>query len=438
MNLPARPGSRLIGTAIAACALLAAANDPPAVHAQGLAHASAPVATSMPPVVGPRADALDGFIVRLWPDARAQGVSRPVFDQAMRGLTPDTDIVALLDNQPEHSKTAAEYLAQIVSQVRVETGQRKASELAPILERVERAYGVDRYIVLAVWGIETSFGVSTGSRSVVRSLATLAIADPRRPQYWRKELLTALVILQRGDITPDRMTGSWAGAMGHTQFMPSSFMAHAVDFDRDGRRDIWTSIPDALASTANYLKHAGWVAGEAWGYEAVPPADFDFAHATPAGARTLFDWLAIGMSPPAGRKFLPAGGSLQVMLPAGARGPAFLVTRNFRALLRYNNSASYALAVGHLADRIAGDAPLATPWPLDRALSRSEREELQQLLLSKGHDIGTVDGRIGSQTRDAIREFQRTRGLPEDGHAGPRLLEDLRRASPASRRIVSD
>jgi membrane-bound lytic murein transglycosylase B len=437
MNLPALPVPRVFGTAIAACALLAAANDMP-LHAQGLAHASAPVATSIPPVVGPRADALDGFILRLWPEARAQGVSRPVFDQAMRGLTPDADIIALLDNQPEHSKTAAEYLAQVVSQARVETGQRKASELAPVLERIERAYGVDRDIVLAVWGIETSFGASTGSRSVIRSLATLAVADPRRPQYWRKELLTALVILQRGDITPDRMTGSWAGAMGHTQFMPSSFMAHAVDFDGDGRRNIWTSIPDALASTANYLKHAGWAAGEAWGYEAVPPDNFDFASATPAGARTLFDWLAIGMSPPAGRKFLPARGSLQVMLPAGARGPAFLVTRNFRALLRYNNSVSYALAVGHLADRIAGDAPLATPWPSDRALSRSEREELQQLLLSKGHDIGTVDGRIGSQTRDAIREFQRTRGLPEDGHAGPRLLEDLRRTNASSSRIVSD
>ncbi len=399
------------------------------LRAQGLANMASqePVTAAAPASV--LSNELDAFIHRLWPDARAQGVSRPVFDLAMRGLVPDTDIIALLDDQPEHSKTVAEYLSQVVSSARIETGQRKATELAPILVRIERAYGVDRYVVLAVWGIETSFGASTGSRSVIRSLATLAIADSRRPHYWRKELLTALVILQRGDITPDRMTGSWAGAMGHTQFMPASFMAHAVDFDNDGRRNIWTSIPDALASTANYLKHAGWVAGESWGYEAVPPRDFDFAHAAPARARTLFDWLALGMSPPAGRKFLPARGQLQVMLPAGARGPAFLVTRNFKALMRYNNSVSYALAVGHLADRIAGDAGLATPWPsADRALSFAERQELQRLLQSKGHDIDTIDGRIGGQTRDAIRAFQRARGLPEDGHPNPDLLEKVRRA----------
>lgn len=428
MIMPARPSLRGFRAATAVCALIVAGHEP--LQAQGLAEVSARQAVTAPAAAWtPRSGELDAFLTRLWPDARAQGVTRAVFDRAMRELTLDADIVALLDNQPEHSKTVAEYLDQVVSSTRIETGRRKAAELIPVLDRIERAYGVDRYIVLAVWGIETSFGASTGSRPIIRSLATLAVVDPRRPQYWRKELLTALVILQRGDITPDRMTGSWAGAMGHTQFMPASFMAHAVDFDGDGRRDIWTSIPDALASTANYLKHAGWVAGEAWGYEAVPPGDFDFAHAAPAGARPLFDWLALGMSPPPGRKFLPARGPLQVMLPAGARGPAFLVTRNFRALLRYNNSVSYALAVGHLADRIAGDAPLVTPWPSsDRALSQSERQELQHLLQSKGHDIGTIDGRIGTQTRDAIRAFQRARGLPEDGHPGPSLLENLRQA----------
>ena len=433
MTARAFPFLRSLGRASAAAAAFAAivAGQVVSLRAQGLANVASQVPMATPARSSdPLADQLDAFILRLWPEARAQGVSRPIFDQAVGGLAPDTDIIALLNNQPEHSKTTAEYLTQVVSAARIETGQRKAAELAPLLERAERAYGVDRFVVLAVWGIETSFGASMGSRSVVRSLATLAVADPRRPHYWRKELLTALTILQRGDISADRMTGSWAGAMGHTQFMPASFIAHAVDFDGDGRRNIWTSIPDALASTANYLKHAGWVAGEAWGYEAVPPADFDFAHAAPTRTRTLFDWLALGMSPPAGRKFLPARGHLQVMLPAGARGPAFLVTRNFRALMRYNNSVSYALAVGHLADRIAGDSGLATPWPLvDRALSLAEREELQHLLQSKGHDIGTIDGRIGGQTRDAIRAFQRARGLPEDGHPGPDLLEKLRRAS---------
>ena len=260
MTAPAPPFFRRFCRASAAAAAFAVivAGHVVSLHAQGLANVASEVPMStLARSSGPLADQLDAFILRLWPEARAQGVSRPIFDQAVQGLTPDSDIAALLNNQPEHSKTTAEYLTQVVSAARIETGQRKAIELAPILERIERAYGVDRFVVLAVWGIETSFGASTGSRSVVRSLATLAVADPRRPHYWRKELLTALTILQRGDISADRMMGSWAGAMGHTQFMPASFIAHAVDFDGDGRRNIWTSIPDALASTANYLKHAG-------------------------------------------------------------------------------------------------------------------------------------------------------------------------------------
>jgi membrane-bound lytic murein transglycosylase B len=367
------------------------------------------------------------FIAALWPEARARGVSRAMFDRALSRVTPDPEIFERLYNQPEHQSTTAQYLDRLVSSSRIQSGRQKLIELAPLLKRIEATYGVDRRVVLAVWGIESGFGASTGTRSVVRSLATLAVGDERRPQFWKKELITALVILQRGDITPEQMTGSWAGAMGHTQFMPASYMAYAVDFDGDGRRDIWTSVPDALASTANYLKVAGWTSGEPWGYEAIVPDDFDFAHASSSTTKSLFDWLSLGVTPPGGRKFIPVQGSLQLVLPAGAGGPGFLVTRNFRALLRYNSSVSYAIAVGHLGDRIAGDPALAVVWPPVRALGLAERQELQRLLLSRGLEVGSVDGRIGGQTKDAIRAFQRARGLPEDGHPGPDLLERLRR-----------
>ena len=372
---------------------------------------------------------LDAFLVGLWPEARARGISRIVFDRAFADLTLDTEILDKLSNQPEHSKSAADYIAGLVSPERIEAGRRKLAELSALISRIEAAYGVDRHVLLAVWGVESNFGSSMGTRPVVRSLATLAFGDVRRPHYWRGELLTILAILQKGEVTADHVTGSWAGAMGHTQFMPASYAAHAVDFDGDGRRDIWTSVADALASTASFLKAAGWKAGEPWGYEAVPPPGFDFAHSAPTAARPIFDWMALGVIPPSGRKFLAASGPLQLMLPAGATGPAFLVGRNFRAILRYNNSASYALAVGHLADRIAGAPALAAAWPsAERALDRTERQELQQLLLAQGLEPGGVDGMIGGQTKAAIRAFQIKQGLPADGHPDAGLLERLRRS----------
>jgi lytic murein transglycosylase len=264
----------------------------------------------------------------------------------------------------------------------------------------------------------------------VRSLATLAIGDPRRPQFWRAELLTALAILERGDIAPERMIGSWAGAMGHTQFMPSSFVAHAVDLDGDGRRDIWGSIPDALGSTAAYMKAAQWVTGEAWGAEVVLPAGLDLAHAAPGVTKPLADWQKLGLTVPAGSDW-PRLGPSGLVLPAGAKGPAFLVGANFRAILRYNNAVPYALAVGHLADRLAGGPGLAGIWPTDDPpLSRSGREELQRRLAGLGYPVGAADGIIGDQTRTAIRAYQARRGLPADGWAGERLLERLRESKP--------
>lgn len=373
------------------------------------------------------ARALDAFLAGLWPEARTRGISRAVFDHAFASVVPDREILDRLVNQPEHARAVSDYVGGLVSPERIEAGRRKLVEFGTLVLRIEAAYGVDRHVLLAVWGVESSFGSSMGTRPVVRSLATLAIGDPRRSRYWRGELLTVLSILQRGDITAERATGSWAGAMGHTQFMPASYAAHAVDFDGDGRRDIWTSVADALASTASFLKSAGWKAGEPWGYEAILPAGFDFAHSAPDAARPIFDWMALGVKPPGGRKFLPTSGVMRLVLPAGAGGPAFLVGRNFRALLRYNNSISYALAVGHLSDRIAGGPALATSWPVaERALDRNERQELQQLLLARGLEPGGVDGMIGGQTKAAIRAFQIRHGLPADGHPDAELLARLR------------
>lgn len=369
------------------------------------------------------------FVASLWPEAKARGISRSTFDRAFARLALDKEVLGLLENQPEHAKPASEYMARLVSPTRIDAGRQKLAELGPLLARIEAAYGVERHVLLAIWGVESSFGTSMGVRSVVRSLATLAYGDQRRPQYWRRELLTVLGILQRGDISAEQMVGSWAGAMGHTQFMPASFAAHAVDFDADGRRDIWTSVPDALASTASYVKASGWIAGEAWGFEAVLPKGFDLARVAPGTSKSLFEWLELGLMPPPGRNFLPTARPLQLILPTGVRGPAFLVARNFRAILRYNNSVLYALAVGHLADRIKGEPGLAAPWPAnDRVLDQSERQELQRLLLAMGLFAGDVDGVIGDQTRAAIRDFQRQRGLPADGHPGIDLLDELRRA----------
>ncbi len=269
-----------------------------------------------------------------------------------------------------------------------------------------------------------------GERKVIRSLATLAVTDTRRAPFWRNELLAALAILERGDITPDLMTGSWAGAMGHTQFIPSTYNAHAVDFDGDGRRDIWTSPGDALASTANYLKVSGWVSGQTAAIEVRVPAAMDLGLTAPGIMKPWAEWQALGLTLASAKAAADPARPLALILPAGAAGPAFLTGGSFRAILRYNNAVTYALAVSHLADRLAGADPFVTAWPADdKALSRSEREELQTLLAAQGHELGGVDGIIGSGTRAAIRAFQKTKAMAEDGHPNGALLAALRRES---------
>ena len=287
--------------------------------------------------------------------------------------------------------------------------------------------GVDRHVIIAIWGMETSYGTFLGDMNVIRSLATLAYRGSRK-DFGRTQLLAALKILQQGDITAAKMTGSWAGAMGHTQFIPTTYRAHAVDFDGDGKRDIWNNIPDALASAANYLRVSKWRTGETWGYEVAVPRGFNYALSGTKTVKTLRQWQRLGLKRIRGQRFPRPGDRASLIVPAGARGPAFLVLNNFRSILRYNNATAYALAVGHLSDRIRGFPAFVRPWPSDdRPLARDQREELQRRLSAKGYATGGVDGVLGRQTRAAVRAYQRAVGLPVDGYPSLKLLERLRR-----------
>jgi membrane-bound lytic murein transglycosylase B len=411
--------------AVAPQAPVAAPLIAPAVEAGPAPAAPVPPAA---PKLPPGAElAFASFLASLTAEAQAAGVSAATYDAATAGLTPDPQVLELSAVQPEHAKSVSEYVSALVSETRLENGLKNLAAHDAVARQIEAAYGVDRHVLIAIWGIESNYGSAQGSRGVIRSLATLAALEPRRPQFWKAELLAALRILQARDTTPENMAGSWAGAMGHTQFMPTTFHAHAVDFDRDGRRDIWGTVPDALASTANYLKHSGWAAGMPWGIEVRLPDGFDFGHSAPGPGKPPAHWQALGVTP-VGAKPLPANlGQLTLLLPSGAGGPAFLTTVNFRSILRYNNAVSYALSVAHLADRLAGGPAFLTPWPAnDRGLSRPDREELQRRLTALGLDTGGVDGILGSGTRTAVRTYQKSKTLPEDGHPSSALLERLR------------
>jgi lytic murein transglycosylase len=359
-------------------------------------------------------------------EARAKGVAVRTFDAAMSGVEPDPSVLDALDYQPEFREPIWDYLAGLVDEQRVADGRAKLAEWAFVLAEVERRFGVDRHVVVAVWGVETDYGRVTGRRPLVRSLATLSCAG-RRQQFFRGELMATLRILQSGDIEPEALRGSWAGAFGQTQFMPSTFQRLAVDFDGDGRRDIIGSVPDALGSTANYLKHSGWASGEPWGYEVRLPANYS----GPSGRGTrhpLAKWSRLGLRRIDGGA-LTGSGPAALLLPAGAGGPVFIVFRNFNAIYSYNPAESYALAIAHLSDRLRGAGPFHTAWPTDDpGLSRAERHELQRRLIERGYDIGDVDGIIGARTRAAIMEFQASAGLQADGRASRRVLGALRKS----------
>lgn len=347
----------------------------------------------------------DAFVARLKPEAMRAGVSSATYDRAFRGLTLDQEAIEKSQYQPEFKQTMAQYVDTRVSDTRIANGQQDYRQWADTLARVERATGVDRYVVLAVWGMETNYGDQMGGHNVIEALATLACCQPRRPEFFRNELIAALQIVQHGDITADKMVGSWAGAMGHTQFMPTSYKVYAADGDGDGKRDIWTSVPDALASTANYLRKHGWQSGLSWGYEVLP-----------------------GTTRRVNGAPLPAG-AVKRFAPGGPNGPTFMLTKNFGVIKRYNNADSYALAVGHLADRLRGGGDFVTEWPNhDKPLDQAGRMELQALLARRGYDVGEPDGKIGQGTRAAIMSYQQKQGLEADGYAGVSLLKRLRSA----------
>ncbi len=365
----------------------------------------------------------DACVRALRSEATAKGITRQTFESAMSGVEPDPGVLDAMNNQPEFTTPIWDYLAGLVDEQRIVDGRAKLAEWAAVLANVERTFGVDPHIVIAVWGVETDYGRRMGGRPVVRSLATVSCFGDRQ-RFFRGELVEALRILQSGDMPPETMTGSWSGAFGHTQFMPSTFQRLAVDFDGDGRRDLVGSVPDALASTANFLKRAGWMSGEPWGYEARLPANYD----GPSGRRTrqaLTQWSRLGVRRVDGEA-LTGSGPAALLLPAGASSPAFIVFRNFNAIYSYNAAESYALAIALLADRLRGAGPIQTAWPTDDpGLSRAERRELQELLIQQGHDVGEADGIIGPRTRVAIEAFQASAGLPVDGRAGARVLRAL-------------
>jgi len=365
-------------------------------------------------------------IAGLWPDAARRGVSRQNFERLTSALTPDLHIMDLLDAQPEFTKSPWDYLDLLVSEDRIARGRALLAQYAPIFAAVERSFGVDRYVIAAIWGVESNYGTLGGDRPVIRSTATLACVGRRR-DYFREEFLSALEILQRGDVPPEHLVGSWAGAFGPTQFMPTSFKRYAVDFDGDGRRDVVDSIPDLVASTANNLKMDGWVSGETWGYEVVLPQNFDYLLADRSRLLTMRQWENAGLRRAGGAVIPHPEARASLLLPAGARGPAFLMLQNFRVIMKYNPAEAYALAIGHLADRLRGGGPFVQDWPRDeRVLTLDERYEMQQLLARRGFDIGEPDGRLGPRTRIAIRNFQASTGQIPDGFASSGVLERLR------------
>jgi glucose-6-phosphate 1-epimerase len=402
----------------------------------GAAQAQSPAATVASPAQ-PKVDAAEyrGCLARLRGQATAAGLRADILDMHLMPVTPDASVLPLLDAQPEFTTPIWDYLAALVDEQRIDDGRAMLQAHAGTLSRITTQYGVDPETVVAVWGVESDYGKTFGKRPLLQSLATLSCFG-RRQDFFRGELLATLALLQAGDLRAEGLTGSWAGAFGHTQFMPSTYKRIAVDFDGDGRRDLVGSIPDALASTANYLKRAGWRTGEPWGFEVKLPAGFDASLAGRRSKRALSDWTARGVTRMDGTALVgrgvPADAQAGVLLPAGAAGPAFLVLRNFDAIYAYNAAESYALAIAHLSDRLRGGGAFTKAWPTDDpGLGRTERRELQTLLLARGHAIGEVDGLIGTLSRRAIVVEQQRLGItPADGRAGTRILEVLRVAGP--------
>ena len=377
-------------------------------------------------------------VENLWPAAKSAGVNRATFDRAFQGFASDPEVIEAANYQPEYVKPIGEYIDRAVSDKRVTTGKQKLAEYQDLLAALEKRYGVDRHIIVAIWGVESNYGVQPGDKNVIRSLGTL-ICSGTKAKFAKPQLVSALKILQRGDISFEAMNGSWAGAMGHTQFIPTTYTAYAVDQDGDGKRDIWGNIPDALGSTASYLRVSKWRPGETWGYEVKLPKGFNAKRVSDSALKSLGEWQKIGVVRVNGEPFPRASDKGSLFAPEGTRGPAFVVLNNFRSILRYNVAKSYALAVGHLADRLKGYGPFVQQWPTDEThLSLAQRTELQQLLIVQGLMTGEPDGVIGPATLEAVRTYQRAKALPVDGYPSLTILDRLRAEAPPPAPVGGD
>lgn len=369
-------------------------------------------------------------LTNLRAQAIASGVTGLTYDRYTQNLTPDYSVIEKLNYQPEFSTPIWDYLSGLVDEERVQLGQQKLAQHREVLNRVAATYGVPAETVVAVWGVESNFGQISGSYPLLQALGTLS-CEGRRQSFFRGEFFTTMRILQRGDLTEQQMKGSWAGAFGHTQFMPSTYEELAVDFDGDGRRDLVSSTSDALASTANFLKKRGWQTGMPWGFEVRIPDDMSIGGESRRNKKSLSSWMSRGVVRADGSALiqgnLSSSSAAGLMAPAGANGPVFLVFKNFDAIYSYNAAESYALAIAHLSDRLQGNGGFSKAWPTDDAgTSRAERREIQQFLLNKGYDIGSVDGLIGDKSRQAIRQEQIRLGLSPTGRAGQQILAAFR------------
>lgn len=366
-------------------------------------------------------------LASLQSEAAAQGISANAFRAATDGIAFDEKVIELSQAQPEFKTPIWDYMAALVDEERVDDGKAAMRQHAQALANAESRYGVDRYTIAAVWGVESNFGKNLGKMPLVQSFATLICSNHRRAAFFKGELMATLKIIERGDIDPSRLTGSWAGAFGQTQFMPTTYQRLAVDGDGDGRRDLVDSVPDAVASTANFLRVAKWNNGQPWGYEVKVPRGFNAGAAGRKNKRAVAHWASLGVTRIDGRP-LSGEGPAGILLPAGIDGPAFLVTRNFDALYSYNAAESYGLAIAVLSDRLRGRAGIQADWPTDDPpLSRAERRDLQARLTKRGFDVGEPDGKVGAKTRDAIKEVERSLGMPMTGRPGAKVLDALRR-----------
>jgi membrane-bound lytic murein transglycosylase B len=373
-------------------------------------------------VFKPNSVQFDEFVAELWKDAQAKGITRATFARAFNGVTPDPRVMATTKRQPEYNKPAGAYVNSIASPLNARNGLKKEIEWRTTFDAIEKQFKVERWTILAIWGMETSYGALKDKWDGIRSLATLAFAKYRDP-YFRNELLVALKIIQDGHIAREKFVSSWAGAMGQTQFMPTNFVDYAIDFTGDGKRDIWTNVPDVLASTANYFAKAagGWKMGMPWGFEVIVPKDFDLMKSR----ATFEEWSKLGVRRADGKRY-PATGDGILFFPTGLPGPAFIVTPNFDVIKDYNDSDVYALAIGHLSDLMQGGGPFKTPWPAQATqLPRDDRIALQKKLAALGYDQTRFSAHIDFKMRDFVRAEQKKHGLVTDGHPNAALLDKM-------------